>query len=192
MLLGKQKVNQAIFAELDPIIENDEQSENITYFSDSHCENTYDELMSYHPPEQSECRSRGRYTMTRPQSNLRDENSSNRGSQIRKVSVAELSVTERNNGLSEKSGSHNYRNSDLALVRWGSSGKVQSGAGHVGGSSAGTSTEKDLVPGMNNDPKSNQNGSAVSNQQAEDQKQKLLQLKNQVQNMIDGIHEKSE
>lgn len=51
LLLGRQKVNQVIFAELDPIIENDEQSENITYFSDSHCEYTYDELMSCHQPE---------------------------------------------------------------------------------------------------------------------------------------------
>lgn len=33
-------------------MENDELSEQITYYSDSHCQNTYDELMSVKPLNQ--------------------------------------------------------------------------------------------------------------------------------------------
>ena len=36
----------SVVSELMPIMENSEQSENITYFSDSHLKLSYDELMS--------------------------------------------------------------------------------------------------------------------------------------------------
>lgn len=45
-LLEQQKISLPINGQLDPIMENSEQSENITYFSDSHQQISFDELVS--------------------------------------------------------------------------------------------------------------------------------------------------
>ena len=45
-LLEQQKVSLPINGQLDPIMENSEQSENITYYSDSHQQISFDELVS--------------------------------------------------------------------------------------------------------------------------------------------------